>query len=168
MSSVSTFSDDLVYLRHAFALAQRAREAGEWPFGALVVRDGLGLAEAEDSCIRLCDPTAHAETMAIRAACQSLRTIELEGATLYASAEPCLLCCGAIHWARIRRVVYGLPQSHLNALSGGREKPGCAVHLATGTTHTEIIGGLLLDEALAPFNGFVFRRKRVMLAEAPD
>lgn len=154
---------DEVHLRHAFALARRARAAGEWPFGAVVAREGQILSEAEDACVRRIDPTAHAEVEAIRAACGSLGSLDLAGATLYASAEPCLLCCGAIHWSGIRRVVFGLSQGRLNALSGGRKKPGCETLLSHGKAGVEILGGLLVDEALAPFEGFPFPRKSSLL-----
>jgi guanine deaminase len=81
--------------------------AGGGPFGALVVAaDGTVLAEGQNRVTRDNDPTAHAEVVAIRAACAAIGSFSLEGATLYTSCEPCPLCLSAALWARIGRIVY--------------------------------------------------------------
>jgi guanine deaminase len=76
------------------------------PFGALVVQAGVIVGEGSNSVTSSNDPTAHAEIVAIRAACQKLGTFSLAGATLYASCEPCPMCLAAIHWARIEQVFF--------------------------------------------------------------
>jgi guanine deaminase len=77
------------------------------PFGAVVVKDGIVLAEAVNQVTATNDPTAHAEVLAIRQACQKLGTFVLKGCDLYTSCEPCPMCLGAIYWARIDKVYFG-------------------------------------------------------------
>jgi guanine deaminase len=95
------------HLSRAVALAVENVAAGGGPFGALIVGpDGAVLAEGQNRVTRDNDPTAHAEVVAIRAACAASGSFSLEGATLYTSCEPCPLCLSAALWARIERVVY--------------------------------------------------------------
>jgi guanine deaminase len=77
------------------------------PFGALVVKDGKIVAEGSNSVTFIKDPTAHAEVLAIRAACKKLGTFDLKGCEMYTSCEPCPMCLGAIYWARLDRVYFG-------------------------------------------------------------
>ena len=91
----------------AFAAARRAAQDGEVPVGAVVVRDGTVLAVAHNRPRALNDPTAHAEILAIRAACTALGDDRLPGCDLYVTLEPCPMCAGAIAFARIRRLYYG-------------------------------------------------------------
>jgi guanine deaminase len=77
------------------------------PFGALVVKDGKIVAEGSNSVTFINDPTAHAEVLAIRAACKKLGTFDLKGCEMYTSCEPCPMCLGAIYWARLDRVYFG-------------------------------------------------------------
>lgn len=74
------------------------------PFGAVVVKDGAILAEAANEVTATNDPTAHAEVLAIRRACQKLGSFELQGCEIYSSCEPCPMCLGAIYWARLSRI----------------------------------------------------------------
>jgi tRNA(Arg) A34 adenosine deaminase TadA len=76
------------------------------PFAALVVRDGAVLATGTNQVTTWQDPTAHAEIVAIRAACQAVRDFQLGGCELYSTCEPCPMCMGAIYWARLRKVYY--------------------------------------------------------------
>jgi guanine deaminase len=77
------------------------------PFGAVVVKDGTIIAEGANQVTSTNDPTAHAEVVAIRQACQLLGVFDLEGYEIYTSCEPCPMCLGAIYWARISRVYFG-------------------------------------------------------------
>lgn len=94
------------WLREAVRLAVDNVAAGGGPFGAVVVREGVAIATGVNRVTRDLDPTAHAEVVAIRAACRALGTFALVGATLYASCEPCPLCLAAGLWARVERVVF--------------------------------------------------------------
>ena len=94
-------------MAEALAEARRGLESGEVPIGALVVVGGEIVARAHNAPITLADPTAHAEILALRGAARKRGNYRLAGATLYATVEPCPMCCGAILHARIARVVYG-------------------------------------------------------------
>jgi tRNA(adenine34) deaminase len=94
-------------MRQAMALAERARDEGEVPVGAIVVRDGAVLGRGSNRSIRTSDPTAHAEVVALREAAAVTRNYRLVGATLYVTIEPCLMCVGAIVHARVAAVVFG-------------------------------------------------------------
>src|SRR4051812_41518464 len=91
----------------ALELAVRNAESGQGgPFGAVVARRDDVLATGANGVVGGSDPTAHAEIVAIRAACAKLRAFQLDGCELYASCEPCPMCLGAIYWARLRAVFY--------------------------------------------------------------
>ena len=94
------------WLAHALDLAVSNVAEGGGPFGAVIVRDGTLLSTGQNRVTRDNDPTAHAEVVAIRAACQALDSFSLDGCVLYASCEPCPLCLTASLWARLDRVVY--------------------------------------------------------------
>lgn len=93
-------------LRRAIRLACDSVAAGGGPFGAVVTRGGVVVAEGANRVTLDRDPTAHAEVVAIRAACAALGTHDLSGCELHASCEPCPMCAAAIHWARLDRVVF--------------------------------------------------------------
>jgi guanine deaminase len=94
------------FMRRAVALALENIRNGGGPFGAVVVKDGNVVAEGVNRVTVNHDPTAHAEVLAIRAACAALGSFELTGCELYASCEPCPMCLGAIYWARLSRVYF--------------------------------------------------------------
>lgn len=103
------------FLKRAIELAIANVAAGGGPFGALVVKDGAILAEGANRVTPDSDPTAHAEIVAIRAACRKLGDFQLAGCILYASAEPCPMCAGAIYWARPEHVFYGASAADASA-----------------------------------------------------
>jgi tRNA(Arg) A34 adenosine deaminase TadA len=94
------------WLERAVTAAAENVKAGGGPFGALVVKDGALIATGVNQVTATLDPTAHAEVVAIRAACRRLRTFKLEGCLLVASCEPCPLCLSAALWARMDRVIF--------------------------------------------------------------
>mgnify|MGYP001222472900 CR=1 FL=1 len=97
---------DARWIARAIELAREAATNGGGPFGAVIARGDEQLAESSNRVTLDLDPTAHAEVNAIRAACAKVRDFKLEGATLYSSCEPCPMCLGAIHWARLERLVF--------------------------------------------------------------
>ena len=100
--------NDRKFMRRAIALSLRnAAGAGGGPFGAVVVKGGRVVGTGSNRVTATHDPTAHAEVVAIRAACKRLKTHDLRGAVIYTSCEPCPMCLAAILWARIGRMVYG-------------------------------------------------------------
>jgi tRNA(adenine34) deaminase len=102
-----TTESDQAFMGLALEEARRAFEAGEVPVGAIVVRDGQVIGRGHNSSIASSDPTAHAEIVALRRAAESARNYRLTGAVLYATVEPCAMCCGAALHARLARLVYG-------------------------------------------------------------
>ena len=98
--------DDNLLLNKAKQIAAYGITKGCGPFGAIIAKDGIILAEAVNRVTLDSDPTAHAEVVAIRKASKILKSHNLEGYTLYCSCEPCPMCLGAIYWAGISRVVY--------------------------------------------------------------
>jgi tRNA(adenine34) deaminase len=100
-------SSDEMFMAEALELARQAEAQGEVPVGAVVVLDGQVRGRGFNSPIRLQDPTAHAEILALREAAGNIGNYRLEGATLYSTLEPCVMCAGALVAARVRRLVFG-------------------------------------------------------------
>jgi len=98
---------DELHMDVALALAHEAERNGEVPVGAVVVLGGHVVGRGRNSPIALHDPSAHAEVLALREAAQAIRNYRLEGATLYSTVEPCVMCAGALVAARISRLVFG-------------------------------------------------------------
>jgi tRNA(adenine34) deaminase len=96
-----------LYMRQALALAEQSQAAGEVPVGAVVVLAGEVIGKGSNSPIAAHDPTAHAEMLAIREACARIGNYRLEGATLYSTLEPCVMCAGALVAARVATLVFG-------------------------------------------------------------
>lgn len=147
------------YLREAIALADTARERGNRPFGALIVAaDGRVLAEASNANGESGDCTAHAELSAIRLASPLHSRDELAGATLYSSAEPCVMCAGAIFWSAIGRVVYGIDAERLRVFRGDRldqkdAELSCRDVFQAASHAIECIGPALIEEASSSHQG---------------
>ncbi|GAB2965970.1 nucleoside deaminase [Saccharothrix stipae] len=102
----TSVSPDHAWLRASIDLATRNVAAGGGPFGAVVIRAGEVIATGTNQVTPTLDPTAHAEVVAIRAACQAIGDFRLTGCVLVSSCEPCPLCLSAALWARVDRVVY--------------------------------------------------------------
>ena len=100
-------SSEELFMEKALELARQAESNGEVPVGAIVVVDGQVRGRGFNSPIRLMDPTAHAEILALREASASIGNYRLEGATLYSTLEPCVMCAGALVAARVARLVFG-------------------------------------------------------------
>ncbi|MCJ2070315.1 nucleoside deaminase [Methylobacterium sp. J-030] len=140
----------------AFSAARQGAAAGEVPVGAVVVRDGTVLAVAHNRPRALRDPTAHAEILAIRAACAALGEERLTGCDLYVTLEPCPMCAGAITFARIRRLYYGASDP-----KGGGVEHGPRVFNQPTCHHApEVYSGFREREAAALLRDF-FAAKRV-------
>jgi tRNA(Arg) A34 adenosine deaminase TadA len=156
----TTEADDLAFLRRAFDIARRARSRGNHPFGALLL-DGHGtvLIETENGFLPDRDRTGHAERLLATPACKAYDAPVLARSTLYSSAEPCAMCAGAIYWAGIGRVVFGLSERSLKTITGDHtENPTldlpCRMVFAAGQRPTEVAGPLLEDEAAALHEDF--------------
>ena len=105
------------FMRMAIDLAKAGVAEGVGgPFGAVVVKNGKVIGRGQNRVLADADPTAHAEVVAIRAACAHLDSFQLDGCTLYTSCEPCPMCLGAIYWARPARVVYACNRDDTSAV----------------------------------------------------
>ena len=142
-------------MREALDAALRARDAGEVPIGAVVVRDGAVIAAAHNAPRTLHDPTAHAEVLAIREAASVLGRERLDGCDLWVTLEPCAMCAGAIVHARIDRVYYAAPDP-----KGGAVEHGARVFDQPGCLHRpEVYSGMGESEAADLLRAF-FRERR--------
>ncbi len=94
------------FMRRAIELSRQSMERGGGPFGAVIVRDGEIVGEGANGVTLHCDPTAHAEITAIRAAAEKLHDFDLSKCEIYTSCEPCPMCLGAIYWARLDKIYY--------------------------------------------------------------
>jgi tRNA(Arg) A34 adenosine deaminase TadA len=147
------------FLARTFDVARRSMGNGNHPFGAILVgSDRKVLIETENGYMPAHDGTAHAERLLATEACRTFKAEVLAGATIYSSAEPCAMCSGAIYWAGIGRLVYGLSEARLRAITGNHpENPTldlpCRAVFETGQRSTEVIGPLLEDEAAALHDG---------------
>jgi tRNA(adenine34) deaminase len=146
---------DAEYMRLALAEALAAAEKGEVPVGAIVVLEDNVVARAGNCTISACDPSAHAEIVAIREAAQTLGNYRLLGTTLYVTVEPCAMCAGAIVQARIARVVYGCD-----------DPKGGAVHSCFGifdhpalNHRVAVLGGILAEESAGTMQSFFASRR---------
>jgi guanine deaminase len=114
---MSLTDEDRVHLARAIALSREHMELGAGgPFGSVVVRDGAVIGEGWNQVTSTNDPTAHAEVVAIRRACQALGSFSLQGATLYASCEPCPMCLASAYWARVARIVFANTRAEAAAI----------------------------------------------------
>lgn len=139
----------------AFAAARAAGARGEVPVGAVVVSKGIVIAEAGNRVLVDKDPTAHAEILAIRAACERLGSERLIDCDLYVTLEPCAMCAGAISFARLRRLYFAAADPKGGAVEHGPR------FFAQPTCHhaPEIYGGLRESEAAELLRGF-FKERR--------
>lgn len=100
--------DPKKFMHRAIELARQGMNKGAGgPFGAVVVKDGIIVGEGHNQVVATHDPTAHGEVTAIRDACKNLGTFSLDGCEIYTTGQPCPMCLGAIHWARLRKIYFG-------------------------------------------------------------
>ncbi len=143
------------WMKAALLEARRAFEENEVPVGAVVVANDQIIGRGRNMIERLMDPTAHAELLAITAACDTLKSKWLKGATLYVTLEPCVMCAGAIVWARLDRLVFGAFDDKTGAAGTLYDVPrdGRLNHVV------ETISGVEVDAAVELLQAF-FRERR--------
>ncbi len=143
------------YMKLAIQQAKLAQKQGEVPVGAVVVKNGKVISQAHNMCEQLSDATAHAELLAIQQASQALKDWRLDGCFLYVTAEPCVMCAGAIMNARISRVYFGCFEPNTGAC-------GSMINIFLQTNArktTDIYPGVLQAECQALLANF-FQAKR--------
>jgi tRNA(adenine34) deaminase len=146
---------DREWMTKALLLAEQAGAADEVPVGAVLVKDGVAIGEGWNRPISTCDPTAHAEVMALRDAASRLENYRLPETTLYVTIEPCTMCVGAILHARVGRIVFGATEPRAGAVESQLR--------LTDMTHynhkVEVVSGVLAEECSQLISDF-FRKKR--------
>lgn len=155
MGSIDAKQAEMSPMALALAEARAAAERGEVPVGAVIVRGGEILASAGNRTLELKDPTAHAETLAIRLACEAIQSERLIDCDLYVTLEPCPMCAAAISFARIRRLYFAASDP-----KGGAVENGVRLYRSPSCHHApEVYGGLSEREAAELLRDF-FRGKR--------
>jgi len=150
---------DETFMRIAIGVARRARQNGNHPFGAILAdANGRVLLEAENTVVTEKDGTGHAETNLMRQATQLYAPDFLADCTIYTSTEPCPMCAGAIFWANVRRVVYGLSEEGLYGLTGEDSEDvlylPCREVFERGRKTIQVTGPILEEEAKEVHAGF--------------
>jgi tRNA(adenine34) deaminase len=147
--------NDFEYMHLAIAQAQAAALRGEVPVGALVVLEDRVLAAAGNRTVTDCDPTAHAEIVALREAARKTGNHRLLGASIYVTVEPCAMCAGALVQARVARLVYGADEP-----KGGAIRTCMQVLDAPALNHrVEVISGVLAGECVQLLQSFFSARR---------
>ncbi len=142
-------------MAEAFEEAGSACERGEVPVGAVILRDGVVIARAGNRTLEYKDPTAHAEILAIRAACAALGTERLVGCDIYVTLEPCAMCAAAISFARLRRLYWAASDP-----KGGAVEHGPRLFAQPTCHHVpETYGGIRESEAAALLQAFFCDRR---------
>jgi tRNA(adenine34) deaminase len=146
---------DLQFMRAALDEARAAAERGEVPIGSVVVSENRIVARAGNRTITDCDPSAHAEIVALREAAKAVRNYRLLGATVYVTVEPCAMCAGAIVQARVGRLVYGADEP-----KGGAVRSCFTILDHPQLNHrVEVSNGVLAEEAVALLQNFFAARR---------
>ena len=145
-------------MRRALVLADEAQKNAEVPVGAVLVRANAIVAEGANRPIAACDPTAHAEVVALRAAGAALGNYRLSDTTLYVTLEPCIMCAAAVVHARVRRLVFGAWDARAGAAGSIIN-----VFALPGLNHrVDVFGGVLAEECAARLDQF-FKTRRSSL-----
>jgi len=152
-------TEDSRWLAHAIELATRNVANGGGPFGAVITRDGALVAEGMNRVTATLDPTAHAEVVAIRAACQVVGDFSLAGTTLYTSCEPCPLCLSAALWARVDRIVFAADRDDA-ARGGFDDREFYELFARDRSTWHIAIDSVRPDNAAQPFDAWLALEQR--------
>jgi tRNA(Arg) A34 adenosine deaminase TadA len=147
--------DDHAYMKLALAEARAAADKNEVPVGCVIALEDQLVARAGNCTISSCDPSAHAEIVALRAAAKAIGNYRLGGATLYVTLEPCVMCAGAMIQARIARLVYGCDDP-----KGGAVRSCFEILSHPALNHrVEVLSGVLADECARAMQAFFAARR---------
>ncbi len=149
-------------MRDALAEAARAGAAGEVPIGAVVVADEVVVGRGFNQPIGSCDPTAHAEIVALREAARVLGNYRLTGVRLYVTVEPCLMCVGAIVHARVGTLIYGVAEPKAGAVVSALN----ALNHSSLNHRVDVVPGVLADESRDILQRFFQARRSAVTPDA--
>ena len=142
-------TQDEQFMKEAIRLSRQAVEHGNEPFGAVLVKDGQIVFTNENQIFTESDPTFHGELGLLRRFCHETGITDLREYTLYSSCEPCFMCCGAMVWAKLGRLVYGAGDMDLCALLGVQGAACCQIVFSATDCPIQVTGGILREESLA-------------------
>ena len=146
---------DTLWMQRALELAVQAEAADEVPVGAVIVRDNQEIGCGWNQPIGSCDPSAHAELVALRNAAQNAQNYRIPGSTLYVTIEPCVMCVGAMIHARVGRLVYGAPEPRTGAVNSVFTLLGEGLH-----NHSiQVESGVLAEECAGVMRAFFSARR---------
>jgi len=154
-SSFNQQKIDERFMARALELAREAGKLGEIPVGAVLVLNGQVLGEGYNRCVLDTDPSAHAEVIAMRRAAQARQSFRLDGAQLYVTLEPCLMCCGAILQSRTGRLVFGAREPRTGGVVSVHE----SLRLPGVNHHVAITEGIRADESAELLRKFFNERR---------
>ena len=142
------------YMKEAIRLSAQAVSHGNEPFGAVLVKDGEIVFTNENQIYTGSDPTYHAEAGLLRNFCSAERITDLTDYTLYSSCEPCFMCCGAMVWTKLGRLVYGASDIDLCKIIGKSGSDCCEVVFSRSAHHPQVTGGVMREESLAILSSY--------------
>ena len=147
-------TQDERFMREAIRLSEQAVAHGNEPFGALLVKDNEIVFTNENQIYTGSDPTYHAEAGLLRNFCAAERITDLTDYTLYSSCEPCFMCCGAMVWTKLGRLVYGASDIDLCEILGEQGSACCEIVFSHSGHQPQVTGGVLRAESLAVLRGY--------------
>ena len=147
-------TQDEQFMREAIRLSEQAVAHGNEPFGAVLVKDGEIVFASENQIYTKSDPTWHAEAGLLRRFCADTEITNLSEFTLYSSCEPCFMCCGAMVWTKLGRLVYGASDIDLCNILGETGSDCCEVVFSRSAHRPQVTGGILREESLAILSSY--------------
>lgn len=148
------------FMRQAIHKARQGIKQGQTPFGACIVKDGKVIACAHNRVWRATDITAHAEIVAIRQACRKIKSIDLSGAVIYSTCEPCPMCFSACHWARVSKIIYGAGIDDAKRCGFNELCIANSQLKGLAQSRVKIVSGFLREEAVELFQFWVKQKNR--------
>lgn len=151
---------DEVFMERAIELSALAVRHGNEPFGAVLVKDGKIVFENENQIYTKNDPTFHAEIGLIRRYCEETGITDLSEYTLYSSCEPCFMCCGAMVWIKLGRLVYGASDIDLCGMLGVQGSKCCDMVFNSSGADIQVTSGVLRDKAMEVLSDYFANHRK--------
>ena len=153
-------NQDELFMLEAIRLSELAVEHGNEPFGAVLVKDGESVYNNENQIYSASDPTFHAEAGLLRRFCSETQIPDLREYTLYSSCEPCFMCCGAMVWTKLGRLVYGASDIDLCSILGEKGSECCRMVFENSGWNPQVTGGVLRDKSLEILSRYFKKHKK--------
>jgi len=151
---------DEFFMQKAIELSVSAVQHGNEPFGAVLVKDGEIVFTNENQIYTMHDPTFHAEAGLIRRFCEETAITDLSEYTLYSSCEPCFMCCGAMVWTKLGRLVYGASDIDLCSILGVQGAECCKTVFENSGANIQVTSGVMREQALKVLSDYFSKNKK--------